>query len=1013
MNRDAPIGSDDLLVHTDALRRLACALLRDKGLAEDVVQQTFVIALENPRAEPDGLGAWLRRVVRHRAVDLQRTSERRKHRERSVARPEAVPCHTTTAEGIALQREVVDAVGALSDPYRTAIYLRYFEGLPPRMIAAREAVPVKTVKTWLWRGLEMLRTRLDEQRGSRSCWAGMLLPLSHGTHPYPLSGGLLEASAVGALAMKSKTVVWICIGLFLLAMTARVVDWSDSESSIEPDRDSLGTAPSTDDGPFETLSSPVEQSRRATVEEPNDVGGAATTSATTLLVQCLWSDGTPARGVGVVVETVAAADFGSNKSRFVSDVDGKVVVNELVPGRVSVRSDRGGSTETLVNAGKRTSLQLHLRPGVDVSGIVVDVEGSPVPGASVWLAGGATDWVSGFPIAACGPDGRFLLRAVAAEHSLWASAKRHGPSVLVDLESRDVSSGSVEIELSLSKVGAALHGRVVDARGGSVEGARVALGAPPDPLMTRVDGSQAEVVVPRIAISDDGGRFAFEGVTPGLQPIAVQAEGWPIWRQDVVVEVEDTARLLVELEHGALVTGIVYDDTGKPLEGAAVRALPAPFAGSFPGQGPSDEGRTFPHPGARTDARGAYQLPPLAAGQAHLYASKGERRGGTLHAAKNGVFLGSAQETLTVHAGQELIWSPRISLGSTIEGRVTYADGAPMQRVFVHAQQQINRRTKTTTTDADGKFRITSLEPGSYRVSVVLRGAPDGAAPLVRTDVRPDSGTLELRADFTKDQSGTGRASIRFKDDGERVEGTPAIVFATDRNWFRAGHLKGVYSSTLRPGRYRPIAMAGAIEVATGPWFELNQGDDLDLGTLISRPGGHLLIHVDRESAPNGDLEVMVHSLDGLPRRTRNATVLKEGQNQLRVENLSAGTTELSLWGDHCLSETRVIDVVPDSTSEVEIVLRAGALREFEFVGMEQSGWGSFEFTIRDASGAEVYKARRDESTRSQRFFRYAVSLPLGRFTVEAHTAGGLKYSGDVEFHSLDASPGRMTLELQ
>ena len=221
------------------------------------------------------------------------------------------PCHTTTAEGIALQREVVVAVGAPSDPYRTAIYLRYFQGLPPRMIAAREAVPGKTVKTWLWRGLQMLHMRLDQQHGSRSCWAGMLLPFTHGTHPYPLSGGLLEASAIGALAMKSRTVVWICIGLFLLAMTARVVDWSGSEESIEPGLDSAGTPTSNDNGPFETLSFPIEQSRRTALATPNEVHGAATTSATTLLMQCLWSGGTPARG-----GRYCGRDHGRNGLRF-------------------------------------------------------------------------------------------------------------------------------------------------------------------------------------------------------------------------------------------------------------------------------------------------------------------------------------------------------------------------------------------------------------------------------------------------------------------------------------------------------------------------------------------------------------------------------------------------------------------------------------------------------------------------------------------------------------------------
>ena len=1011
MNREAPLRSDDLLIHTEALRRLACALLRDEGLADDVVQQAFVMALERPRSVSGGLGAWLRRVVRHRAIDLRRTSERREQRERAVARPETAPSHTPAVEGIALQREIVDAVDALPDPYRNAIYLRYYEGLAPKAIAAKESVPVKTVKTWLWRGLDTLRTRLDHGHRSRRTWAGTLLPFTHGHLVHPLSGGVLETSSAGVFAMKVKTVVWFCIGLLLLTLAVQVVDRGRSEGSVDLERESIGTA-SLGDEPLKQLSPPVEQPRRKEVPATDAVRGAAIANTSELLVHCVWSDGTSASGVAVVVEPLAPAILGSSKQRIVSDADGSVSVTDLGPGRVIVRSDRGGSTETFVVAGERREVQLQMGPGIDVSGLVVDANESPVPGASVWLAGDATDWVSGFPIAVSGADGRFRLRAVPAEHSLWASASHHGPSSLVDLEDRDVSSGSVLVELSLSEAGAALHGRIIDARGVAVEGARVALGAPPGPLETRVDGSQVEVLVPRIAISDSDGRFAFEGVMPGLQPIAVQAEGWPIWKRDVIVEVANTPVLLIALELGANVSGIVYDESGTPLEGATVLALPTPFVNRFPGQGSPVTGRTFPYPGARTDAHGAYELPPLAAGRAHLYASKGDDRWRG-QGEENAEFAGTAQETLTVHAGQEVVWSPRISLGGKIEGRVTYSDGVPMQRVFVHAEHQVNGRVKSTTTDEDGTFRITKLEPETYNVSVVLRGAPDNAAPLTRRGVRPDGQILELRADYSRDQVGTGRVVIRFKDDGRRVRGKPSIVFANDRNWFRADELQGVYSSTLQPGRYRPVAVSGAIEVAAGPWFDLSAWDELDLGTLASTPGGHILLRVDRESAPNGDLEVMVHPVDGLPKRTRTAFVLKEGQDELRVENLSAGLAEVSLWGEHCLTETRDVDVVPDTTSELKVVLRRGSVREFEFVGIEQAGWGSFELTIRDSTGAVFYDTRRDETIHTQKTFRYAVSLPLGRFTVNARTASGLKFIGNVKFHSFDAAKGRIRFELR
>ena len=84
--------------------------------------------------------------------------------------------------------------------------LRYFDDLAPREVASRLGVPVETVRTRLRRGLERLRTALDERHGGdRSAWAGGLVPLL----PRPqgpavpwgpaLVAGLAAAAAAGVL----------------------------------------------------------------------------------------------------------------------------------------------------------------------------------------------------------------------------------------------------------------------------------------------------------------------------------------------------------------------------------------------------------------------------------------------------------------------------------------------------------------------------------------------------------------------------------------------------------------------------------------------------------------------------------------------------------------------------------------------------------------------------------------------------------------------------------------------
>ncbi|MCP3919298.1 MAG: sigma-70 family RNA polymerase sigma factor [bacterium] len=53
------------------------------------------------------------------------------------------------AERLELHRNLTEAVGALREPYRSVVYLRYFDGLGPTEIAGELDVPVKTIKTRL------------------------------------------------------------------------------------------------------------------------------------------------------------------------------------------------------------------------------------------------------------------------------------------------------------------------------------------------------------------------------------------------------------------------------------------------------------------------------------------------------------------------------------------------------------------------------------------------------------------------------------------------------------------------------------------------------------------------------------------------------------------------------------------------------------------------------------------------------------------------------------------------
>lgn len=250
------VDLQELLVHADWVRRVAFELVGSAAAADDVVQATWVAALEHPPRERRNLRGWLRRVTRNQALQSWRKSSRRGEREREVARPEAQPSTDELVERAALQREVCGHVLALDEALREVVLLRFFEDQPPPAIAARLGLPLKTVHSRLARALEKLRARLDDEHGQRRSWCLALAPLAAG-RGLPESALLSPAtsSALGALLMHTN----IKLGLAaLLALAAGIGAWQHFDA-----------APSAAGGPVvihEEPLTPDSQSRPSTVE---------------------------------------------------------------------------------------------------------------------------------------------------------------------------------------------------------------------------------------------------------------------------------------------------------------------------------------------------------------------------------------------------------------------------------------------------------------------------------------------------------------------------------------------------------------------------------------------------------------------------------------------------------------------------------------------------------------------------------------------------------------------------
>jgi len=214
------LDPDELLAHSERLRRLVAALVFDQDRAADVVQETWLAALRRGprRGGEDGLRAWLAAVARRLAARERRGRARSARRERAAARPEEspggpVPDALAQAE---LLRAVADAVLALEEPYRTALALRYLEGRSQREVAHRTGCSPEAARQRVSRGLAMLRERLDQRVGGRRAWVPAALrvaPVRRLAGGAALTGGaivsqVLKLAVAGAAALALAVLGW-------------------------------------------------------------------------------------------------------------------------------------------------------------------------------------------------------------------------------------------------------------------------------------------------------------------------------------------------------------------------------------------------------------------------------------------------------------------------------------------------------------------------------------------------------------------------------------------------------------------------------------------------------------------------------------------------------------------------------------------------------------------------------------------------------------------------------------
>lgn len=507
---------------------------------------------------------------------------------------------------------------------------------------------------------------------------------------------------------------------------------------------------------------------------------------------------------------------------------------------------------------------------------------------------------------------------------------------------------------------------------------------------------------------DEEGRFTLPAVDPaGTLVLVARGDRFPtVFRRGLrpapgeVLEVELSAPL-----PGA-VSGRIRDADGAPIVGARIVARRPGVNGSW-----LDELRV-----ATSDASGAFRLDALAPGPLVLSARVAGRGRARL-------VLAPELAPGEIRRGVDL----ELREGEAISGRVLLPDGSPAQGARVRAGADPKAigigfdplGGGEATSDAQGRFRISGLSPGTFRVSAELRresaaerepGRQRPASFGAAVDgVRAGGEPIELRLDPLAELEGRaldaeGRPLSAFS-----VEATLAgsggifdlfaekvrfsVEDATDGSFRRDGLRPGAWKVVVRAPGHAPSAEV-IVELplpagVPGPEFVLTPTAAVH-GVVLSPSGAPVpgaRVEVDL------DLAERVGSIE----HGGVAAAYADARGAFLLEGLAGG--EVSLLASargFAPSAPVALELAPGETREdVELYLRVGATLTGEVLDSEGHAAAGRRVIVQSTPG---FRRQHMASTDAAGTFRFEHLAP-GTWQVVAMA----DFLGDVDLEGEDA----------
>ncbi len=966
---------DELLAEAGFLRRVARGLASDSSEADDLVQETFVAALEHPPHENRSIRGWLATVAANLSRNKRRERSRREHREHVAARAECFEDERVSQEKIELQRTLFELLLTLPAEQRTVVYLRYYEEQTPTAIAEQLGVPLKTVKSRHTRAMTSLRERLDARSGGdRRVWMEALLVPSSALRTGGTAGGVVAAT-IGGIAMKKLVLVAIAAVLAALAWFA-----IPHTAHVEP---AAANAPSM---PANLDERPAKPAPAMTQTPPTDREPVATTnkvSTGALEVHLSWSDGTLAANVGLEVQCESDPAPRDESSRAFSDASGVARFDKLFAGKVKLIPDLRERFEGEVEAGTTRTITHTFEKGEEVRGRVIDPAGAPVASAEIWCKG--ADWRCPDTIRTerCATDGTFRLRDVVQRARIDARAPHFRASSCFEVAKIAVGpSGSREIELILGESGGRVSGHVLDPDGTPLEHAMVLAGPRG---WTNKEGTAGVEPQPGTVVTDKEGAFEIvEDLAPGKQPIYATAPGYPVWEGTVDVAAGTTASIEIRLEHSSRIEGRVIGLDDRPIAGIKVVASKETHGGWYFDMLPASK--------ATSDEQGRFALDWLKPGECELNASDYMRPE-----------VGRAQTKVVCIAGQTLNCDVHLERGNTISGHVQSKDGSPLAGWKVYSQGadfEDYWTPRQAKTDATGGFTLINLGPGNQ--NLIVRGPEFEPAPRAQA-FRIPLGTkdVELVVEDANVARGTLRARI-VDPSGHSLKDVEATMWKTGAivgSFLDVDPGTGIVESQVQPGRYRIEVRRSMVTLLISDDFVVSENQITEAGDLTIGATGRAEVRIT--GLPTETTEFRI-SLEG-PGRMESARLELDG-GVWKSKDIASGRWFVTIsaqspnppnrrgWRE---SEIWIrdgsVEITPGATGHFDLVVEPAHRMEFTFAN---SGEGMITIETQDAPGRITSFRTVGLSTQNGKS-NIDLLLPVGRSSIVVRTIEGM--SGKVE----------------